>query len=95
MNKTVERDTPPVGRDTIVAAATAAGRGGVGVVRVSGALVPQIAQALLGKVPVARRALLAQFVDAQGEAIDMGLALYFPAPASFTGEHVLELQVDA
>ncbi len=92
MNKTVERDTPPVGRDTIVAAATAAGRGGVGVVRVSGPLVPQIARALLGKVPVARRALLAQFVDAQGEAIDMGLALYFPAPASFTGEHVLELQ---
>ena len=81
-----------VGTDTIVAAATAAGRGGVGVVRVSGALVPQIAEALLGQLPVPRRAMLAQFADAQGQAIDLGLALYFPAPASFTGEHVLELQ---
>ena len=81
-----------VGTDTIVAAATAAGRGGVGVVRVSGALVPQIAEALLGQLPVPRRAMLAQFADAQGQALDLGLALYFPAPASFTGEHVLELQ---
>ena len=79
-------------RDTIVAAATPPGRGGVGVVRVSGALVPQIAQAMVGSLPAPRRARLAQFVDAQGQVIDLGLALYFPAPASFTGEHVLELQ---
>lgn len=85
MNKSVERDT-------IVAAATPPGRGGVGVVRVSGPQVPQIAQALLGTLPVPRRALLAQFVDADRQVIDLGLALYFPAPASFTGEHVLELQ---
>mgnify|MGYP006280845893 CR=1 FL=1 len=92
MNKTVERDTQPVGRDTIVAPATAAGRGGVGVVRVSGPQVPQIAQKLLGRLPKPRRALLAQFADADGTPLDLGLALYFPAPASFTGEHVLELQ---
>ena len=85
-------DTRPVSTDTIVAAATPAGRGGVGVVRVSGALVPQIAQAMLGTMPVPRRALLAQFIDGEGTALDMGLALYFPGPASFTGEDVLELQ---
>ena len=88
----VSTDTRPVSTDTIVAAATPAGRGGVGVVRVSGALVPQIAQAMLGTMPVPRRALLAQFIDGEGTALDMGLALYFPGPASFTGEDVLELQ---
>ncbi len=53
---------------------------------------PRIARAILGYLPAARRARLASFLDARGETIDQGLALYFPAPSSFTGEHVLELQ---
>jgi tRNA modification GTPase len=77
--------------DTIVAAATPPGRGGVGIVRVSGSLAPRIARALFGTLPPARRALLARFDDALGQPIDTGLALYFPAPRSFTGEDVLEL----
>ncbi len=60
--------------------------------RVSGPDVPRIARAVLGSLPEARRALLARFRDAHGASIDEGIALYFPAPASFTGEHVLELQ---
>jgi tRNA modification GTPase len=79
-------------RDTIVAAATPPGRGGVAVVRVSGPLVPDIARALLGSLPPARTAQFTKWRDAQGEPIDIGLALYFPAPHSFTGEHVLEMQ---
>lgn len=78
--------------DTISAIATAPGRGGIGVVRVSGALVPDIAQGTLGKLPQPRKALLADFLDSQGETIDQGIALYFKAPHSFTGEDVLELQ---
>src|SRR5688572_1787634 len=78
--------------DTIVAAATAPGRGGVGVVRVSGPKTPEIAATLIGDLPVARHATLARFLDAAGESIDVGLALFFPAPHSYTGEHVLELQ---
>jgi len=77
--------------DTIVAAATPPGRGGVAVVRVSGAAVPRIAEILLGHVPAPRHATFARWHDAAGELLDMGLALYFPAPHSFTGEHVLEL----
>jgi tRNA modification GTPase len=79
-------------RDTIVAIATAPGRGAVGVVRVSGADVPQIAQAVIGNLPPARVAQVAHFLAGDGERLDQGLALYFPAPASYTGEHVLELQ---
>jgi len=78
--------------DTIAAIATAAGAAGVGVVRVSGPRVPAIAESLLGRAPRARNAHLAVFRDAIGETIDHGLLLYFPAPASYTGEHVLELQ---
>ena len=78
--------------DTIAAIATAPGRGAVGVLRVSGSDVPRIARAVLGAVPEARRARLARFLDAHGAGIDEGIALYFPAPASFTGEDVLELQ---
>lgn len=78
--------------DTIAAIASAPGAAGVGVLRVSGPQVPAIAQALLGRVPQPRRAHFASFRDAQGEAIDHGLLLHFPAPASYTGEHVLELQ---
>jgi len=78
--------------DTIVAAATPPGRGGVGVVRVSGPKTPEIAATLVGELPAARHATLARFVDRDGEPIDVGLALFFPGPQSYTGEHVLELQ---
>jgi tRNA modification GTPase len=78
--------------DTIVAAATAPGRGGIGVVRVSGPKVPEIAAVIVGDLPPPRRATFARFLDAHQETIDAGLALFFPAPHSYTGEHVLELQ---
>jgi len=81
-----------VARDTIAAIATPAGRGGIGIVRISGARVPRIAEALLGVLPEARRARLATFRDARGERLDEGIVLYFPAPHSYTGESVLELQ---
>ena len=77
--------------DTIVAAATPPGRGGVGIVRMSGPKVPEIAAVILGDLPPPRRATFARFLDAQSETIDAGLALFFPAPHSYTGEHVLEL----
>jgi tRNA modification GTPase len=79
-------------RDTIVAIATAPGRGAVGVIRVSGPNVPQIADSIIGNLPPARVAQVAHFRAGDGEWLDQGLALYFPAPASYTGEHVLELQ---
>lgn len=78
--------------DTIAAIATAPGRGGIGVVRVSGPKVPEIAAVLCGELPPARKALLTPFRDAAGETIDIGMALFFLAPHSYTGEHVLELQ---
>ena len=78
--------------DTIAAIASAPGRGAVGVIRVSGPDVPQIAATMLGRLPPPRVAQLAHFLGRGGDSIDQGLALYFPAPASFTGEHVLELQ---
>ena len=77
--------------DTIVAAATPPGRGGIGVVRISGAKAPEIAAVVLGELPLPRRATFGRFVDAHQEPIDAGLALFFPAPHSYTGEHVLEL----
>jgi len=77
--------------DTIVAPATPPGRGGIGIVRVSGPKVPEIAAVLLGDLPPARIARFARFLDAAQEPIDAGLALFFPAPHSYTGEHVLEL----
>lgn len=80
-----------VENDTIVAIATAPGVGGVGVVRVSGPAVPEVAMGLVGKLPVPRSATLATFAASNGQAIDQGLALYFEAPRSYTGEHVLEL----
>jgi tRNA modification GTPase len=79
-------------RDTIAAIATPAGRGGIGIVRVSGPGVPRVAAAVLGKLPQPRLAIYGSFRDRQGETIDEGLALYFPAPHSYTGEAVLELQ---
>jgi tRNA modification GTPase len=78
--------------DTIAAIASAPGRGAVGVIRVSGFEVPRIAGQILGFLPAPREARVASFVGANGEPIDRGLALYFPAPASYTGEHILELQ---
>jgi len=77
--------------ETIVAAATPPGRGGIGIVRLSGPKVPEIAAVMLGEVPSPRHATFARFLDARKEPIDAGLALFFPAPASYTGEHVLEL----
>lgn len=78
--------------DTIAAIATPPGRGGIGVVRVSGPRAAQIAQAVTGSLPQPRRAHFSSFKAADGGAIDQGLALYFPAPHSYTGDDVLELQ---
>ena len=78
--------------DPIAAIATAPGRGGIGVVRVSGKHLAALAQGLLGNVPAPRRAIKSAFRDGSGAAIDDGLALFFPAPHSYTGEDVLELQ---
>ncbi len=78
--------------DTIAAVATAYGRAGIGVVRISGPATQQLSVALIGKVPAERRATLSAFRDAGGEVIDRGIALYFPAPRSYTGEDVLEIQ---
>lgn len=81
--------SPP---DTIAAIATAPGRGGVGVVRVSGASLGGFALALCGRAPRPRTAHFARFLDAEERVIDEGILLHFVAPASFTGEDVLELQ---
>ena len=78
--------------DTIAAVATAPGRGGIGVVRVSGSALVSFARALTGKEPEPRTAGFVRFLDADGAAIDEGILLYFPAPRSFTGEDVIELQ---
>jgi tRNA modification GTPase len=78
--------------ETIFAIATPPGFGGVGVIRVSGRETPRIAERMLGSLPRARYATLCNFMDEAGETIDSGIALLFPAPASFTGEDVLELQ---
>ena len=78
--------------DTIAAVATAPGRGGIGVVRVSGCGLLGLAETLTGKRPMPRLATLTEFRDAAGETLDQGILLYFPAPHSFTGEDVLELQ---
>ncbi|PKF60749.1 tRNA uridine-5-carboxymethylaminomethyl(34) synthesis GTPase MnmE [Psychromonas sp. psych-6C06] len=78
--------------DTIVAQATATGRGGVGIIRVSGPDVEAVAKIILGKVPKVRYAEYLPFNDHQGDVLDQGIALLFKAPNSFTGEDVLELQ---
>lgn len=78
--------------ETIAALATAPGRGGIGIIRVSGPKVQSIAEALLGSLPAPRIAVLRRFRDNQQQTIDEGVALYFPGPHSFTGEDVLELQ---
>ncbi len=78
--------------DTIAAIATPPGNGGVGIIRVSGALVSEIAKQLLNKPLLPRQALYSSFTDDDGSVIDSGITLYFPSPASYTGEDVLELQ---
>ncbi len=77
-------------RDTIVAAATAPGKGGIGIVRISGDDVEKLAAAMLGNVPEPRLATHAKIHDKHGHELDSGIALYFPGPASYTGESVLE-----
>ena len=86
-------DRPPTTPrpDTIAAIATAPGRGGIGVVRVSGRELLPLAERLTGKTPAPRTATLAGFRAENGETIDTGLLLYFPAPHSFTGDDVLEV----
>ncbi|MFB0982207.1 MAG: tRNA uridine-5-carboxymethylaminomethyl(34) synthesis GTPase MnmE [Alteromonadaceae bacterium] len=79
-------------KETIAAQATAPGRGGVGIIRISGPEVKSVAQAILGRIPEIRRAEYLPFNDAKQNVLDQGIALYFKAPHSFTGEDVLELQ---
>jgi tRNA modification GTPase len=85
-------DTPDYTRDTIVAVATPPGKGGIGIVRVSGPEAETIARTMLGKLPKPRKATRSDFKDDAGEVIDTGVVLWFPSPDSFTGESVLELQ---
>ncbi|WP_097065683.1 tRNA uridine-5-carboxymethylaminomethyl(34) synthesis GTPase MnmE [Nitrosovibrio sp. Nv4] len=78
--------------DIIAAIATPPGRGGIGVVRVSGKNLSTLARKVIGSTPQARHARLSKFLDERGSIIDQGIALFFPAPHSYTGEDVLELQ---
>lgn len=78
--------------DTIIAQATPPGRGGVGILRISGPAACTVAQVVLGKIPKPRYADYLPFHDQDGSTLDQGIALYFPGPHSFTGEDVLELQ---
>ena len=78
--------------EIIAAIATPPGRGGIGVVRLSGPELLAVAESLTGRCPLPRYATLCKFLAADGSAIDRGILLYFPAPHSFTGEDVLELQ---
>lgn len=77
---------------TIAAIATPPGMGGVGVIRISGSQAQQIARQLTGKLPPPRQATLTHFRTPDGQIVDQGLILFFPAPHSFTGEDVIELQ---
>ncbi|MDE0192959.1 MAG: tRNA uridine-5-carboxymethylaminomethyl(34) synthesis GTPase MnmE [Gammaproteobacteria bacterium] len=81
-----------VARETIAAIATPPGRGGVGIVRVSGTGLEDLLRGVVGRVPPPRQAELADFSDADGIAIDRGIVIYFPAPRSMTGEDVVEFQ---
>jgi len=83
--------TPSPSADIIAAIATAQGRGGVGVVRVSGNNIQAFIRAILGKLPPPRHASYSNFHGSSGNILDQGIAVYFPAPYSYTGEHVLEL----
>jgi tRNA modification GTPase len=83
-------DLPGSRSDTIAAVATPPGRGGIGIVRVSGPLAADLARALTGGLPEPRVATYARVSDPQGQAIDQGLSLFFPGPRSYTGEDVFE-----
>ena len=91
-NADSEDPDPALAADTIAAIATPPGRGAIGVVRLSGLGVPEIAQAALGLLPAPRHATLCSARDRHGATIDQGIALHFPAPHSYTGEPVLEFQ---
>ncbi|MES2998521.1 MAG: tRNA uridine-5-carboxymethylaminomethyl(34) synthesis GTPase MnmE [Pseudomonadota bacterium] len=80
------------GLDTIAAIATPSGRGGIGIIRISGSHTQAIAVALIGRLPKPRHADYLKFLAIDGTPIDKGVVLYFPAPNSFTGEDVLEIQ---
>ncbi len=84
--------TLPNNQETISAQATPPGRGGVGIIRISGPQAKTVAQAILGKVPEIRKAEYLPFKDKNNQTLDQGIALFFKAPHSFTGEDVLELQ---
>lgn len=77
--------------DTIAAISTAQGRGGIGVIRISGLEIEALANRILGKLPAARHATYCDFLDENGDVLDRGIALYFPSPHSYTGDNVLEL----
>jgi len=83
--------SPPRPTDTIAAVATPPGVGGIGIIRVAGPAVPDIARAVCGVLPAPRHAQHTRFLDAHQQPIDVGLVLYFPAPHSFTGDEILEL----
>ena len=83
---------PSVARETVAAVATPPGRGGIGIVRVSGIGLEKLLRGIVGRVPAPRQAELADFSGADGTAIDRGIVIYFPAPQSMTGEDVVELQ---
>lgn len=83
---------PPPNVDTIAAIATGQGKGGVGVIRISGIGIEALAIGIMGKLPAARHATYCDFLGKNGEALDQGIALYFPSPHSYTGDDVLELQ---
>lgn len=87
----IESALPIPARDTIAAVATPPGRGGIAIVRVSGPAVRAVAEGLVGQLPRPRYAVYGAFEDACKRPIDKGIALFFPAPGSFTGEDVLEL----
>ncbi|MCJ8320102.1 MAG: tRNA uridine-5-carboxymethylaminomethyl(34) synthesis GTPase MnmE [Colwellia sp.] len=87
-----EQVLPIYYQETIAAQATAPGRGGVGIIRISGPEAVNAAMALLGKIPEIRKAEYLPFLDKNNQALDQGIALFFKAPNSFTGEDVLELQ---
>ena len=81
-----------VNQDTIAAIATPPGNGGVGIIRISGTKVTEIDQKILNKSPEARQAIFSSFINEDKTIIDSGICLYFPGPASYTGEDILELQ---